>query len=148
MLSSNLAIRQAYNTLLSTIQYPASVFVPVYFQQIPTDSAPGIYITFGQIRNNDDSTKSASVTQTSVTVSIFTNSPQYNDGVAVDTVANEVLNRLYLNPQFKIPLSSSFFQVIGTQLNSDQTNDWSQDQQNIYIDRIMVFEHTIFQNVS
>lgn len=147
MLSSNLAIRQAYNTLLSTITYN-SVSVPVYWQQLPTDTAPGIYITFGQIRNNDTSNKSASVTQTSVTVSIFTNSPQYNDGVAVDTVANEVLNRLYLNPQFKIPLSSSFFHLIGTQLTSDQTNDWSQDQQNIYIDRILVFEHTVFQNVS
>ncbi len=147
MLSSNLTIRAAYNTLLSTITYN-SVAVPVYWQQLPTDIAPGIYIIFGQIRNNDDSNKGASVTQTSVTVSIFTNSPQYNDGVAVDTVANEVLNRLYLNPQFKIPLSSSFFQVINTTLESDITNDFSQDQQNIYIDRIMVFNHTIFQNVS
>lgn len=147
MLSSNLTIRAAYNTLLSTITYN-SVAVPVYWQQLPTDIAPGIYIIFGQIRNNDDSNKGASVTQTSVTVSIFTNSPQYNDGVAVDTVANEVLNRLYKNPQFKIPLSSSFFQVINTTLESDITNDFSQDQQNIYIDRIMVFNHTIFQNVS
>ncbi len=147
MLSVNLTIRAAYNSLLSTITYN-SVAVPVYFQQLPTDTAPGIYIIFGQIRNNDDSNKGASVTQTSVTVSIFTNSPQYNDGVAVDTVANEVLNRLYLNPQFKIPLGSSFFQVIGTTLESDDTNDFSQDQQNIYIDRVMVFNHTVFQNVS
>lgn len=147
MLSVNLTIRAAYNSLLSTITYN-SVAVPLYFQQLPTDTAPGIYIIFGQIRNNDDSNKGASVTQTSVTVSIFTNSPQYNDGVAVDTVANEVLNRLYLNPQFKIPLSSSFFQVIGTTLESDDTNDFSQDQQNIYIDRVMVFNHTVFQNVS
>jgi len=147
MRSPNLAIRQAYNTLLNTIQYNSAP-VPVYFQQLPTDVGPGVYIIFGQIRNNDDGNKFSPVTQTSVTVSIYTNSPQYNDGVAVDTVANEVLNRLYKNPQFNISLADQFLQVVTTTLESDQTNDWSQDQQNIYIDRIMVFQHTVFQNVS
>lgn len=147
MLSPNLTIRQAYQSLLSTITY-LSVPVPVYWSQLPTDIAPGLYIIFGQIRNNDDSNKNASVTQTSVTVSVFTNSVKYNDGVAVDTVANEVLNRLYLNPQFKIPLANSWFQVVKTTLQSDQTQDFAQDKQNIYIDRIMIFSHTIFQNPS
>ncbi len=146
MLSSNFSIRKAYDTLLSTITYN-SVPVPVYWQQLPTPIAPGIYIIFGQIRNNDDSNKGASVTQTSVTVSVYTNSPQYNDGVAMEYVANEVLKKLYTNPQFNIVLAeSSLFQVINTTLESDQTNDFSQDQQNIYIDRIMVFSHIIFQN--
>lgn len=146
MLSSNLALRKAYFATLSTIQYNSAA-VPVYWSQLPTTVAPGIYIIFGSIRNTDDSNKNASVTQTSVTVSIYTNSLKYNDGVAVESVANEVLNRLYLNPQFKITLNQ-FFQVIGTQLTSDNTNDFSQDKQNTYIDRIMVFNHTIFQNVS
>lgn len=147
MLSSNLSLRKAYFSLLSTIQYN-SVSVPVYWQQLPTTVEAGIYIIFGQIRNNDDSNKSASVTQTSVTVSIFTNSLKYNDGVAVEAVTNEVLNRIYKQPRFNIVLAQSFFQIIQTTLESDITNDFSEDRQNIYIDRVLVFNHTIFQNIS
>lgn len=147
MLSSNLSLRKAYFSLLSTIQYN-SVSVPVYWQQLPTTVEAGIYIIFGQIRNNDDSNKSASVTQTSVTVSIFTNSLKYNDGVAVEAVTNEVLNRIYKEPRFNIVLAQSFFQIIQTTLESDITNDFSEDRQNIYIDRVLVFNHTIFQNIS
>jgi len=145
MLSSNLALRKRYFAELSNIVYD-SVQVPVFFSMLPTSIAPGLYITFGQIRNVDDSNKSASVTKTSVTVSVYTNSLKYNDGVAVEAVANEVLNRIYKNPQFKI-LTDSFFQVIGTELTGDMTNDYSTNQ-NVYIDRILIFEHTIFQNVS
>lgn len=147
MLSSNLSLRKAYFSLLSTIQYN-NVSVPVYWQQLPTTVDAGIYIIFGQIRNNDDSNKSASVTQTSVTVSIFTNSLKYNDGVAVEAVTNEVLNRIYKEPRFNIVLAQSFFQIIQTTLESDITNDFSEDRQNIYIDRVLVFNHTIFQNIS
>lgn len=148
MLSSNLSLRKAYFSLLSTIQYN-NVSVPVYWQQLPTTVEAGIYIIFGQIRNNDDGNKGAAITQTSVTVSIFTNSLKYNDGVAVEYVANEVLWRLYRHPQFKISLlPDSFFQVVSTTLESDITNDFSEDRQNVYIDRILVFNHRIFQNVS
>ena len=147
MLSSNLSLRKAYFSLLSTIQYN-SVSVPVYWQQLPTTVEAGIYIIFGQIRNNDDSNKSASVTQTSVTVSIFTNSLKYNDGMAVEAVTNEVLNRIYKEPHFNIVLGQSFFQIIQTTLESDITNDFSEDRQNVYMDRVLVFNHTIFQNIS
>mgnify|MGYP003462592524 FL=1 len=147
MLSSNLSLRKAYFSLLSTIQYN-SVSVPVYWQQLPTTVEAGIYIIFGQIRNNDDSNKSASVTQTSVTVSIFTNSLKYNDGVAVEAVTNEVLNRIYKEPHFNIVLGQSFFQIIQTTLESDITNDFSEDRQNVYMDRVLVFNHTIFLYIS
>lgn len=146
MLSSNLSIRKAYYAALSTIRYQGSP-VPVYWGQLPTTISPGIYIIFSNIRNNDQSNKGASITQTSVTVSIYTNSLKYNDGVAVEAVANEVLNRIYNSPQFKLPLDT-FFQIIQTRLTSDITNDFSQDRQNVYIDRILVFNHTVFQNVS
>ena len=147
MLSSNLSIRKAYYATLSTITYDGSP-VPVFFGQLPTTIAPGIYIIFSNIRNNDQSNKGAAVTQTSVTVSIYTNSFKYNDGVAVESVANEVLNRLRKTSQFNITLAESFFQVIQTTLQSDQTQNFSQDRQNVYIDRILTFSHTIFQNVS
>ena len=143
MLSSNLILRKAYYLALNNIKYNA-LAVPVYWGQLPTTIAPGIYIIFGSIRNNDASNKNAAVTNTSVTVSVYTNSLKYNDGIAVESVANEVMNRLYKNPQWKINLSSSFFQVIKTTLASDITNDFSMDMQNTYIDRIMVFNHTIF----
>jgi hypothetical protein len=145
MLSSNIAVRKAYYAALSTIEYDGAP-IPVYWNQIPSTIAPGIYIAFSNIRNNDQSNKGASVTQTSVTVSIYTNAFKYNDGVAIESVANEVLNRIYNTPQFKLPLGT-FFQVTQTRLSADITNNFS-DNQNVYIDRILTFNHTIFQNVS
>ena len=145
MLSINTSIRKAYYATLSTIQYEG-VPVPVFWNEIPKTIAPGIYIIFSNIRNNDQSNKGASVTQTSVTVSVYTNSMKYNDGLAVEAVANEVLNRIYKSPQFKLPLDT-FFQVTQTRLTSDITNNFS-ERQNVYIDRILIFNHTIFQNVS
>jgi hypothetical protein len=145
MLSSNIAVRKAYYATLSTIQYEGAP-VQVFWNQIPSTIAPGIYIVFSNIRNNDQSNKGASVTQTSVTVSIYTNAFKYNDGVAIESVANEVLNRIYNTPQFKLPLDT-FFQITQTRLSADITNNFS-DNQNVYIDRILTFNHTIFQNVS
>jgi len=145
MLSPNISVRKAYYATLSTIQYEG-VPVPVFWNEIPKTIAPGIYIIFSNIRNNDQSNKGASVTQTSVTVSVYTNSMKYNDGLAVEAVANEVLNRIYKSPQFKLPLDT-FFQITQTRLTSDITNNFS-ERQNVYIDRILIFNHTIFQNVS
>lgn len=147
MLSNNLSLRKAYYALLNTIEY-SGVPVPVFWGQLPTSMSPGVYIIFGQIRNNDQSNKSSSVTSTNVTVSVYTNSFKYNDGQAVEVVANEVLNRIYDTPQFNISLAETFFQVIATKLSSDTTQDFSQDKQNCYVDRTMIFNHTIFQNVS
>ena len=147
MLSPNIPLRTAYNTVLSTITYQGAP-VPVYWSQLPTDIAPGIYIIFGSIRNNDAGNKTSPVTSTSVTVSVYTNFMKYNDGEAVESVANEVLNRLYKNQKFNISLPNSTFQITNTTLESDATNDFSQDQQNVYIDRVMVFNHRIFQNPS
>jgi hypothetical protein len=147
MQSSNIELRKAYFAALNTITYNG-LPVPCYFQQLPTPITPGVYITFGQIRNNDISDKSAHITSTSVTVSIFTNDIKYNDGVAVEEVTNEVFKKIYKEPHFNLSLGGSFFQILQTTLESDYIAEFSQDQQNIYIDRILIFNHTIFQNVS
>lgn len=147
MLSVNLSLSRAYYAALSTITYLGNP-VPVFKNQIPTTIAPGIYIMFGRIRNTDNSPKTSSMTQTSVTVTVYTNFLKYNDGVAVDEVANEVLNRIYKNGTFKLQLAESFFQLAGTSLQNDFVQDFSEDKQNTYIDRIMIFNHQIFQNVS
>jgi hypothetical protein len=147
VLSPNIDIRKAYFAALSTIKYN-NVLVPVYWGQLPTSIAPGIYIVFSQIRNNNASLKSSSITETSVTVSVYTNSLKYNDGLSVESVANEVLNRIYPIPTFNLTLADSFFQILKTTLQSDITNDFSQFNQIVYIDRILTFSHTIFQNVS
>ena len=147
MLSNNIILRQAYFAALNNI-IVNSISIPVFWNELPATEAPGLYIIFGQIRNVDASNKGASVTQTFITVSIFTNSLKYSDGVALESAANEVLNRIYKNPQYKLPLNSQFFEVIKTTLQSDVTNNFTQDRQNVYIDRILTFQHTIFQNVS
>lgn len=147
MLSVNLPLRQAYFATLQTIEYDGNP-VQVFWSQLPTSIAPGIYIIFGQIRNVDIGNKSRSLTLTSVTVSIYTNSLKYNDGIAVEIVAGEVLNRIYKNQRFKLDLNSDFFNILGTTLQSDFTQDFTEDKQNVYIDRILIFQHTIWQNGS
>lgn len=147
MLSINLSLRKAYFSILSTIEYLGDP-VKVFWNQLPTTIAPGIYIIFGQIRNIDISNKTSPMTQTNVMVSVYTNSIKYNDGVAVEVVAGEVLNRLYNRPNFNIAMAESFFQIVSTTLQSDFTQDFTEDKQNIYMDRILIFQHRIFQNVS
>jgi hypothetical protein len=147
MLSVNDILSKAYFATLSTIEYLGNP-VPVYKNQLPTDIAPGLYIMFGRIRSQDTSPKTSSTTQTTVTVWVYTNSLKYQDGVAVDVVGNEVLNRLYKVRDFNINLNSQFLIVNTTSLQQDFTQDYSVDKQNVYIDRVMIFSHTIFQNVS
>lgn len=147
MLSVNLTLRKAYFASLNNITYDGNP-VKVFWSQLPTSIAPGIYIIFGQIRNVDIGNKSRSLTLTSVTVSIYTNNIKYNDGVAVEIVAGEVLNRIYRDQRFKLDLNSDFFNILGTTLQSDFTQDFTEDKQNVYIDRILIFQHTIFQNGS
>lgn len=147
MLSPNESVKKGYYSALSNITYDGQP-VKYYYGQLPTDIAPGIYIIASAIRNNDDSNKTSAVTQTSVTVSIYTNHVKYADGIAVDAVANEVLNRIMPTTTYKLPLPNSFFQIITTTLQSDILNDFSQQNQLVYIDRILTFSHTISQNVS
>jgi len=147
MLSVNDTLSKAYFSTLSTIQYLGNP-VPVYKNQLPTDIAPGLYIMFGRIRSQDVSPKTSSMTSTTVTVWVYTNSLKYQDGVAVDIVGNEVLNRLYKVQDFNINLNSQFLIVNQTSLQQDFTQDYSVDKQNVYIDRVMIFQHQIFQNVS
>lgn len=147
MLSVNLALRKLYLSVLTGIIYDGNP-VKVFWGQVPTTVGQGIYISYGQINNVDDSPKTSSMTETSVTVSIYTNSLKYNDGVAVEVVANEVLNRLYRTPTYKIVFPDEFFQMIKTKLVSDRTQDYFEVGANTYIDRILIFNHTIFQNVS
>lgn len=147
MLSPNEDISKAYFATLSTITYLGNP-IPVYKNELPTTIAPGIYIIFGRIRNNDIGNKTSPATQTSVTVFVYTNMQKYNDGVAVDIVANEVLNRILNKQAFNIIMPHDYFQVINSTLQSDFTQDFSQDKQNTYIDRVLIFNHQIFQNVS
>jgi hypothetical protein len=147
MLSPNYDLRRAYYAALSTITYQSTP-VPVYWSELPQSIASGIYIIFGQIRSTNNSDKTAPITETSCTVSVYTNSTKYNDGVAVEAVANEVLNRIYKNTTFNLTMPNSFFQIIKTTLQSDNTQDFSQNNQLVYIDRILTFSHTIFQNPS
>lgn len=147
MLSVNEDISKAYFSTLSTIQYLGNP-VPVYKNQLPTSIAPELYIIFGRIRSNDIGSKTSPATQTSVTVWIYSNAVKYNAGVAVDIVANEVLNRIYKKQAFNLVMNHDYFQVINTTLQTDFTQDFSQDKQNVYVDRVMIFNHQIYQNVS
>jgi hypothetical protein len=145
MRSSNIALRTKYTELLdSTITY-AGVPVPAFFAFKPDDIEVKNYIIFGQINNNDTSTKDTSDTSTTIQVTIFTFDEKGNDGEAVDAIANEVLQIIYPDRHNRLDLSTGNLQVTNTELSNDFTQDYGQQADRLYLDRTITFRHTIYQ---
>lgn len=133
----NLPLRTAYNTALSTLT------VPVFANYIPIGAEAETYIVFSNVTNNDISTKQSSDISAIMQVAIYTYSDIGNSGEAVDTLANQVFSLLYNNTRSVLNLGA-LFQMLSTELNSDQTNQTITIGQRVYIDRILQFKHEIF----
>lgn len=146
MLDINEPLRIVYFTALSGIVYN-SVPIQVFSPQLPSTIAPGIYIIIGPIIDTNDNLKTSFQHESLVPVSIYTNSLQYNDGAAVNAVAQEVMQRIWPYTRFNITLPNGLKCTI-TQKDSDTTSDFSIQNQNTYIDRTITFRHLIFENVS
>lgn len=147
MIDVNLPLKKAYFAAFAGITY-LGVPVKSFYGQLPSTISPAIYIIFRPITDTDNSAKTASLHITLMSVSIFTNSEVYNDGVAVDVVANTVMQRIYPRPNYNITLSNTDLQVVRTYKDSDTTDNFSVDRQNTYIDRTIIFRHNIFENPS
>lgn len=137
MRSHNTQLRTAYFTALSGIEYNGEP-VMVY-SDMAEDNAPSPYIVFSSIINNDNSPKTGVDIESSIVVSIYSNSAKYNNSNAVDAVANEVLQRIMSG------IEISGVQNVQTQMVNDNTTPWRFKGQLIAVDRLITFRHKIFQ---
>ena len=139
----NYPLRKAYFSAITGITYEGAV--PVYYLQAPDDIAPSNYIVFGGVTNNDASTKSSADTSTLMRVTIHTSKNKNNDGKAADYIAGEVLQRIYPTSQAYLDLSADNLQMVSTELVSDLVQDYGIKNSSVYIDRILIFRHKIYQ---
>lgn len=145
MIDVNIPLRKAYKTALSGIVYN-TVAVPVYYSYLPDNIAADNYILFGGVTNNSIGTFTTQDTASTMRVTIYTTGNRNNNGDAADYIAGEVLTRINATPSFNIPFpSGTQLQMTGTVLESDTTQDYSLNSNKIYIDRILIFRHTILQ---
>ena len=139
----NYPLRKAYYSALTGITYDGNT-VPVYYLQAPDDIPASNYIVFGGVTNNDLSTKNSADTGSLMRVTIHTFKEKYNDGKAADFIAGEVLQRIYPNSQAALVLEDDL-QMFSTELVNDLTQDYGVRNSTVYIDRILIFRHKIYQ---
>lgn len=144
MRDSNLQLRKSYKTALDGITYNAAA-VPVYYRKLPSNLNPDNYIIFGQITNNDTSTKYKNDTSTTIQVKIHTKNNVSNNGDAADVIAGEVLERIYPADHTQLDLSADDLQCVSTELAGDVTQDTITIGAEEFVDRILTFRHQIFQ---
>jgi hypothetical protein len=141
----NIPLRKAYLTTLSGITFNG-VPVPVYYSYLPGDLEADNYILYGNVNNSPAGTMTTHDTFSSMRVTVYTKANGFNDGNAADLIGGEVLQRLLTTPFFNLSLPPGTpLQVMGTTLESDILQDWNTQTSRIYIDRIFIFRHTIFQ---
>lgn len=143
MRSPNYALRKGYVARLAGITLN-SESVEVFYQYVPDTYTGKYYIILNNVSNNDVSTMSTSDTQTSMSVGIYTREEKYNSGKAADDITDIVMQRIYPNKQTNLDLSADGFQITNTRLAADNTNNWTMEGQQSYIDRTLIFIHTIF----
>lgn len=137
----NYPLRKAYFAALSTITY-AGVPVAVYYHFLPSDIAPDVYIVFNSISSSDISTKNSFDTSTSIQVKIHSHKEKYNDGKAVDVIADAILQKIYTKPS---SLDAAGIQIYQTTLQNDSIQSWDIQGNRVYVDRTLIFSHKIHQ---
>ncbi len=85
----NTSLLKNYFTAFAGITYNA-IPVPAYSGILPDNINPNYYILFGEVSNNDLSTKGSSDTNTLMRVSIHTFSEKYQSTIPVNEIANQV----------------------------------------------------------
>lgn len=137
MIDLNYSLRVAYKAALSSLS------VPSYYQNIPNNTRPDAYIIFGTIRNNDDSTKTCSQTETFISLEIYTKSDIVNQGISADTIARDVFNVIYPNRNTQLQIDGG--QILQTELFEDSVPDVEFVDGVVYLIRTLVFKHIIYQ---
>lgn len=144
MRDSSYPLRKAYITALGSLTYN-SADVPVYYQEAPDTETAENYVVINSVNHNDGSGKHLSETESSVTLTIHTFDSKYNSGKAADDIASLILTAIYPNRQTNLDLSADSMQCIKTVLASDNIQDYAVEADRKYVDRTLIFRHTIFQ---
>lgn len=140
----NFPLRKRYITALAGLSYN-SVEVPVFYQFLPDGNSAELYVIIETISNNSTGTINTQDTQTSVTLTIHSGGTKYSNGQAVDSVAGQIMTAINPNPSAVLDLSADNFQMTSTRLATDNIQSFSEEGAKVYIDRILTFEHSIFQ---
>jgi len=145
MIDVNNPLRKAYKTALTGIVFN-SVAVPVYYSYLPDNITAENYIVFGPVTNNSIGTLNSQDTASSMRVTAHTTGNRNNNGEAADYIGGEILKRIYASSSFNIALPvGTALQITGTNLESDATQNYGLSANKIYIDRILIFRHSILQ---
>lgn len=140
----NFAIRKIYYAALNGLVYN-SVPLKAFFQRAPDGITDDNYIVFGGISNTDQSTKSNSETDTSVRVTVHSFREKYNDGAAADAIAGLIFAAIYPNASARPDMTADSLQIVNTKLSSDFTQSYNVQGAREYIDRVLIFQHRIYQ---
>lgn len=137
MIDINYSLRIAYYSALNGI-----AGVPVFYNMVPPTASPTEYIVFRSITNNDASTINSSDIDLQITVEIQTFEDGLNSGLTADSIAREVFNRIYPNPQAVLVLDGA--QMVKTRLLNDITNVPVAQGNRMYVSRFITFGHNIY----
>lgn len=140
MIDINIPLREAYTIALLSVDYNGSS-IPLYYQNAPSGNLPKYYIIMSPVTSVGNGDKGMNQSATTMQVNIVTWEEQYNDGLAADTIAGQVLTAIYPTPQAKLTLSAGY--NTQTELVSDNTTPFKRQDQRNYINRILLFRHQI-----
>lgn len=134
MTDKNLEIRQAYGALLHDNIIVEKKKIQVYYQFVPKGSPP-MYVLIQSMNSVGIETKQDQLREMSVQIVIHTRL-QFNGGGECDKIANEVLELVYPDRDFRI------LPTMSTRLISDNNiADYDPQSKMQIIERILTFNH-------
>ena len=143
MIDINRPLRTAYVSSLAGLAYDGDP-INTYYQNGPDDDNEIIFVVMTPVASIGNGDKSFQQTATSMQLTVITKGEKYNDGIACDTIAGQILTAIYPNSQAKLNLSNGVNTQI--ELASDNILPFTMYNQLNYISRILVFRHQILHN--
>lgn len=131
----NYQLRVAYKAALDTTNIPA------FYQEAPPTMKYDQYLVFRSISGRDASAKCGADIQINVTVEIHTRQSVVNSGALADQAAELVYQAIYPSKQNRILIQGA--EVLGTEINMDETMDWKVNGGEKWISRYITFQHYI-----
>jgi hypothetical protein len=148
MRSPNWAIRKAYKTLIeaNVVATDADGSRPLnlFYQTAPEQGFKEYIIMTLPTHNEIGTIGETNNSRINVQLKICTKGKEYNSGKLADEIAGQILELIYPSKVTQIDLSADNFECYGTRLVSDIISNYQKDNNLVYIDRIITFEHIIY----
>lgn len=143
-----LALRKKYNEALQGLQVwnpTTGTFqeISFYYQQHPNVYEES-YILMTIPANVGNNTKSSFDPEPSVRLTIETTGTLANNGIMASNIVDKILETIYPTPQSKMDLSDFDMEMVSMALVDDVENDYVNNNQMFYIQRVLTFRHKIF----